>query len=418
VKRENMRNTRECTNGRQGGFFSIPRFHREYNEADQTTGIIGYALMASVFTGLFYIPAVVRVTGVTPAEWLTVIGIHLTFDLLPYYAFKNLYKSAFYSLGIEIMTLGLACLLVFFTEDISTPFWGFFFLYGCVMANSCSLNIYYSLAVLAAPLATGGLFHRYGYLADPGSDWFRIVLLSLIGLTLYLFIGAMSDKWRTVAKKNAELEWTLAMEKERHRIARELHDGIGSSFTTSLMMLDLIAKKTLSVDGCGRQVEGLKELLNEGLTDLRDLVWAEGSAASTVGDVTSYIEEKIVRMSDADGMELATTIELERENIPVTPLVGLNMVRIAQETLANAVKHSGASRIEVALAEKAGIFTLRIKDNGRGFDAASLRANGNGLGNMGKRCGEMGGTFEIYSAPGSGTEVAAAIALATASPLE
>ncbi len=392
---------------------------QEYNQADQTTGFIGYAILILVFTGLFSVPSINRITGITRTEWLIVIGIHLTFDLFPYYAFKKLYRTPFYALCVNTLPLGLACLLVYFSGHVHSAFWAFFFVYVCVLGNAAQMNVYYAAAALAAPFLAGAAFHAHGYFPHPLSDWFEIGLTALLGLALYLYTGATNDKWRSLSLKKAELELVVATEQERHRIARELHDGIGSSFTSSLMMLDLVGKKTAAVDGCGRYVEGLKELLQEGLVNLRDLVWAEGAESSTIGDLASYIEQKLSRLSDGDGgIGIRTAMALENENLAIAPKAGLNLVRIVQEAVGNAIRHSKADRVEIAVQENAGTVRLTIRDNGRGFDPAQVRANGNGIGNMRKRCREMDADCRIHSEPGRGTEVSVAIALATASPRE
>lgn len=205
---------------------------------------------------------------------------------------------------------------------------------------------------------------------------------------------------------------------EKQRISREIHDGIGSSFSNSIMLLDLIRNETLPIEAANRQFAILKELLNDGLLDLRDLLWAEGGKDSSLEDLAAYIEEKVGRLSAGEVINIEIKKEVENESHSIPSQVSLNIVRIVQEAIANAVKHAGASMIEVAVVEKAGKFQLSIKDNGKGFDLANPRPKGHGLKNMQKRCDEMGAGYRIYSGPGKGTEVVVDMALATASPLE
>lgn len=81
------------------------------------------------------------------------------------------------------------------------------------------------------------------------------------------------------------------------------------------------------------------------------------------------------------------------------------MVRIIQESLTNAIKHSGADRVGVSIAERDGAITIKVSDNGAGFDVSSPAVKGHGLRNIRKRCEEMGARLAIDSGPGKGTEI-------------
>ena len=85
--------------------------------------------------------------------------------------------------------------------------------------------------------------------------------------------------------------------------------------------------------------------------------------------------------------------------------VGSQLFRIAQEALANVARHSGATRVEVDLTYNAGAVTMRVADDGRGFEPAKDRADGFGLRSMSERLAKLGGSVEIESVPGEGTRV-------------
>ena len=90
------------------------------------------------------------------------------------------------------------------------------------------------------------------------------------------------------------------------------------------------------------------------------------------------------------------------------------LLHITREALSNVARHSGASRAVVTLAADDGTLSLVIGDNGRGFDMAATRGDGHhGLANLQSRAEALGGSFEVSSEPGAGTQVAARIPLAT-----
>ena len=95
-------------------------------------------------------------------------------------------------------------------------------------------------------------------------------------------------------------------------------------------------------------------------------------------------------------------IVVNGEEMPLSPAQTLNLYRIAQEAVANAIKHAGAGHIRVALeAKDAGLLSLTISDDGLGFDASGP-FSGNGLSNMQARALELGGSISVQSAPGKG----------------
>ena len=108
------------------------------------------------------------------------------------------------------------------------------------------------------------------------------------------------------------------------------------------------------------------------------------------------------------------TVEFEQDQVPVKlpETVSLNLLRVLQEALANAVKHSGASRYSVSWRGIGDQLQLEVRDDGRGFDvAATMAVSGLGLVSMQERVGLVNGHGVIESSPGSGTKVRATVPL-------
>jgi signal transduction histidine kinase len=193
---------------------------------------------------------------------------------------------------------------------------------------------------------------------------------------------------------------------ERHRIARDLHDGVlqDLSYTTVAMgLIKLNAKGTglekdlqKAIDAVRRAAQGLRGAVN----DLR-LEEERNRPFSTL--VESLVERN-------RRMDPACDIRLEvQEEFPSTLTalvvgdVDTGMLRVIQEALTNARRHSGARNVEVSLRVEEGDLVAEVADDGRGFGAES--DPGVGMSSMRERALRLGGELEVESVPGEGTRV-------------
>lgn len=195
-----------------------------------------------------------------------------------------------------------------------------------------------------------------------------------------------------------------AQEEERRVVARGLHNGAGQSITA----IRMAAHAALHEDDPERRREELDDILAQA-----DAALAQVRAIS-------------VRLRppplDALGLEAALrwhaesactaagcALELRIEALPRRPgpLLEQTAFRIAQEALANALRHARADTVSVQLRVVDGVLALEIGDNGRGFDPALT--GGTGLVTMRERARSVGGSLEIASAPGHGTRVLASL---------
>ncbi len=193
--------------------------------------------------------------------------------------------------------------------------------------------------------------------------------------------------------------------RERERISREIHDGIGSNFTNAIMMIDLLGKEPSAADRVRDRLGNLKSLLADGLTGLRDLIWTIEEADCTAGDLAAHIRDTTERLLRGEEMELSMDTEIRDEGMPLSALIRLNIIRIVQESVTNALKHSRATRLRITVSQKPGELSVVVSDNGAGFDTSQPRKGGYGLRNIKKRCEEMGGTCALDSIPGEGTRL-------------
>ncbi|MER7500712.1 GAF domain-containing sensor histidine kinase [Nonomuraea pusilla] len=202
----------------------------------------------------------------------------------------------------------------------------------------------------------------------------------------------------------------LAMLEERNRMARELHDAV----TQKLFSLRLTAQAAAAMlesapARAAAELERVERLAGEALAELRAVI-VELRPAELDRHGLAETLRKHVRMLDRLH-QARVTFERGGEDDgdgqgtlpPLDAAVEVAVLRVAQEALHNALRHSGAERVEVRLAFGGGRLTLTVSDDGHGFDQAGSR--GLGLVSMGDRAESVGGVLTVTSAPGRGTTV-------------
>jgi len=193
-------------------------------------------------------------------------------------------------------------------------------------------------------------------------------------------------------------------EAERNRIARDLHDGVlqDLSYTSAAMgLISLKAEGTglegelqKTIDAVRRAAQGLHTAVN-------DLSLEEERNRPFSGLVASLVERN-------RGMARDCKIGLEvEEGFPTTSFgdAGTEILRVIQEALTNARRHSGASNVQVTLSKNGDDLVAEVSDDGRGFGLGTTTPGGVGLKSMRERVVALGGKLHIESEVGEGTRV-------------
>ena len=194
-----------------------------------------------------------------------------------------------------------------------------------------------------------------------------------------------------------------AADEERSRWARELHDdtlqGLGG-----LRMLLTAAARSSDPAQLRSAVEGAVERIEEEIDGLRGLIRELRPAALDQLGLAAAIEGLATRTAERQGIVVEVTVELRAARY--APALETALYRIVQEAVGNAVRHSGASSVEIAVGERGGVLHVRVHDDGRGFDPSA--DDGFGLTGMRERVALRHGELEITSSPG-GTTVCVAL---------
>jgi len=233
----------------------------------------------------------------------------------------------------------------------------------------------------------------------PGRRLLRVDPHSAEGQALADAFNAMLDRLES-ARREAARTALAAQEGERLRVAQELHDEIGQTLTAVTIQAERAADgdPALAPDALRRVADAVRDSLDEVRRVAREL---RPEALDDLGLVNALIA-LCNRVGAQDGPQVRRELQ---GNLPaLSPDVELVVYRIAQESLTNALRHSGARSATVSLTADAESLSLRVADDGRGMPA-QLPAGTAGIAGMRERALLVGGRLSIESGPEQGTEV-------------
>jgi len=201
----------------------------------------------------------------------------------------------------------------------------------------------------------------------------------------------------------SDLDRQLMLERERARIAQDMHDDIGAGLTKIAMLSEAGTGEqgTVSSERMGKVAGTAREMINR----LNIIVWALNPRYDNLESLLSYARRYFGEYLENFDIGFRMEVPDDIPDLPVTPDFRRNAFYAWQEAVHNAVKHGKCSEIQFDVLINGPKLFITITDNGQGFDQAKPGSGGNGLLNMKKRAEEMGGKFEITSEPGKGTTV-------------
>jgi signal transduction histidine kinase len=279
---------------------------------------------------------------------------------------------------------------------------------GKELQASLELLGFQATSALIVPLAfrgrSVGVLAAYDRLGDTGEfDREHERLLSAFAASAATAVATGRQVEQERLRQSIE-----ASEQERRRWARELHDE------TLQALAGLRVGLSSAMRGSEQDLRGAVEVAVESVTEeianLRALIVELRPAALDEYGATAAIESLAERTSAREGIPVEARVDLafERGEEPTrhAPELESTMYRLVQEALTNAVRHAGATRIQIEVTEHDGSVDVAVSDDGRGFDPAQANSGGFGLMGMRERVELAGGELDIDSGP-SGTTVKA-----------
>ncbi|MFC2032655.1 histidine kinase, partial [Chloroflexota bacterium] len=219
-------------------------------------------------------------------------------------------------------------------------------------------------------------------------------------------VQTLSDQL-AIAIENARLYQEtrdIAVLEERNRMAREIHDSLAQGFAGVVLQLEA-AEQALDddTDQVQLHLNKARELARESLSDARRSVWALRPQALEQLRLVEAIDQQIDLFTEDSGIKVDFSIS--GNNRILSADIEHVLLRIFQESLTNVKKHAEASWVEVILGFKDNMVGLQVRDNGVGFNTDVPTQSGFGLISMRERAKLIGGTIEINSERGTGTQI-------------
>jgi signal transduction histidine kinase len=238
------------------------------------------------------------------------------------------------------------------------------------------------------------------------------VLAIVFGLLGYLFYNQQKLK-NTQLKKENELKDALLkietqnrLQEQRLRISRDLHDNIGAQLTFIISSLDNL-KYGFKIPGkLETKLGTISKFTTNTIYELRDTIWAMNKSEITFEDLQSRISNFINAANlstESTAFSFMVDKELEKQ-IVFTSVEGMNLYRIIQEAINNAIKYAESTQVEVLISKQNSNLEIVIKDNGKGFNMKNIEL-GNGINNIKKRATELKAELLIESDQKKGTNI-------------
>jgi signal transduction histidine kinase/ligand-binding sensor domain-containing protein len=233
--------------------------------------------------------------------------------------------------------------------------------------------------------------------------------------------GAAGIVWfvmrRRMRRKLEKLESQRAIENERARIAKDIHDDLGSTLTRISMLSGPGRGAKEETPANAGNIHQIHTIAGELTRSMDEIVWAINPQHDTLEDLMAYLESFAQDFLEIAGVRCRLDVPPQLPVVPLTADARHNLFLAFKEALHNVVKHSGAAEVRIVAGLTPAEFTLMLEDNGCGFllAEASREGFGNGLANMRRRLTKLGGQFKIEPIPGRGTKVTFIVPLTTES---
>jgi signal transduction histidine kinase len=246
--------------------------------------------------------------------------------------------------------------------------------------------------------------------------------LAIIGGAAAIARGIAARKYR---RELAHLEQQHAVERDRTRIAKDIHDDIGAGLTQITLLSELARREP---DNAATHLQRISDSARHLTRAMDEIVWAVDPQHDTFSGLMDYISafaEDFLRMA---GIRCRMDLPTALPPVRVDAELRYNLFLALKEVLNNIVKHARATEVRLGLRIKPGVFTLVVEDNGQGLAQAGAGgtaviggdriASGSGLSNLEERLHAIGGRCRIDSHPGAGTCVELTLAVeGMASPI-
>ena len=248
--------------------------------------------------------------------------------------------------------------------------------------------------------------------------WFRSAAVFAFTLSVIAIVRYVS--FRRLRRQLAALEQQAALQRERTRIAKDIHDDLGANLTQIAFLGELAHQDRGEPDKTADRVEKISATARQAIKSLDEIVWAVNPRNDTLAHLMDYAGQFALDYLRLAGIRCRLDFPQECPPRELSTDLRHNLFLVIKEALHNIVKHARASEVRLRIQFDTNTLDVTIEDNGCGFDPARARKGGandalaDGLRNMRQRMNDIGGEFEFQSGAGTGTKIHLLLPLANA----
>ena len=239
-------------------------------------------------------------------------------------------------------------------------------------------------------------------------------ILTLSGVWIFLLRRQVERRTAQLERANRQREQAeraRALEEERLRIARDLHDDLGSSLT-EITMLGGMGLTEQEAER-GNTISQIVKKARDSVNALDVIVWAVNPKENTLQSLADYLASFADEFLTASGITCRLNLPMSFPAVTLDGRSRHDLFLATKEALNNAVRHARATEVELSIALEQAMLIIGVRDNGTGFDQ-SAKTFGHGLGNLQSRLEKLGGQCQIESVSGGGTSVTLKLPLPSA----
>lgn len=231
--------------------------------------------------------------------------------------------------------------------------------------------------------------------------WFISLVILAIG-SLFVFIIRYISQ-RNLRERILRLEKEQAIEKERNRIARDMHDDLGSGLTKIAILSEVAKTQLQEKEAATVQLENISHSSRELVDNLQNIIWVLNPRNDSLENLSAYIREYALKFFDSTDIAIQFHYPQQIPSVKLSEEQRRNIFMVIKETLNNIARHSGCKSISVTLSAQNNRVQIQVVDDGKGFETSSIRQFANGLNNMKNRMQQLNGSYEIQSSSNKGT---------------
>lgn len=230
------------------------------------------------------------------------------------------------------------------------------------------------------------------------AGWFQITLLAIAAL-------AITACARLAAKLAVQSKAQELLQRERARIARDIHDDVGAGITQLVLQGEVAQTEFPAGSEARAKFDELSERARAVSHALEEVVWVVNSKRDTLRDFSTYICKYAQTFFRDTPIRCRLDVDGDLPESALNLAVRRGLLLAVKEALNNAAKYSRASEVHLRVKRNGGKLLVMVEDNGAGFDVTLVSGEGNGLINMQQRLADLGGQCRVASEPGAGCRV-------------